>query len=185
MSRGKTVVGLAAFALAALGALAYAQEVAPPADAGARGNRGNRPDFRAQMETRMKEALGVKDDTEWKAIQPKIEKVQTAQRQARGGGMMGMGGRGPGGRGPGAGADRPAADQPAPPPPSDVEKKGAELKKVLDNKDAKPDEVKAALTALRDARTKAREELEKAQKDLKDVLTQRQEAQMVLFGILD
>jgi Spy/CpxP family protein refolding chaperone len=59
------------------------------------------------------------------------------------------------------------------------------LADTLDNKDAKPDEIKAKLTALRDARAKAREELTKARKDLTDLLTQRQEAVLVQFGILE
>lgn len=44
---------------------------------------------------------------------------------------------------------------------------------------------KAALTALREARAKAREELEKAQKELKDLLTLKQEARLVTMGLLE
>jgi Spy/CpxP family protein refolding chaperone len=59
------------------------------------------------------------------------------------------------------------------------------LQTTLDNKDAKPEEIKAKLTALRDARNKAKEDLTKAQADLKELLTQRQEAVLVNMGLLD
>src|SRR3954470_5374615 len=57
-------------------------------------------EMRARMEARMKEQLGVSDD-EWKVLQPKVEKVMTAQRDARAGGGFG----GPGGRRGGGGAN--------------------------------------------------------------------------------
>jgi predicted S18 family serine protease len=66
-----------------------------------------------------------------------------------------------------------------------VEKKAQELSTLLQNKDAKPEDIKAALAAYRDARTKAKAELEKAQKDLRDLLTVRQEAVLVSMGTLD
>jgi hypothetical protein len=132
--------------------------------------------FRQQMTERLKQALGVTDE-EWKVLEPKIEKVQAAARQSRGG-MGFMGGRRGGAR-PGAEAD---ANRPA---PTDVEKKAQDLQKVLENKEAKPEEIKAALTALREARAKARQELENAQKQLREVLTLRQEAQLVMRGMLD
>ena len=137
--------------------------------------------FRAQMADRMKQSLGATDE-EWKVLQPRIEKVQTLSRQTRGGGMgfMMMGGRrgGPGDRPQG---DRPESDRPQ----SAVETAGAALQKVLDNKDASTAEIKTALTALREARAKARAELEAAQKELREVVTVRQEAQLVTLGLLD
>jgi hypothetical protein len=59
------------------------------------------------------------------------------------------------------------------------------LQAVLDNKDSKPDEIKSKLDALRDARGKARDQLTKAQGDLKSLLTQRQEAVLVTRGMLE
>jgi len=132
--------------------------------------------FRQQMADRMKQSLGATDD-EWKALQPRIEKVQTLSRQTRGGGMgfMMMGGRrgGPG--------NRPQSDRPQ----SEVEKKSEALQKVLDNKEAKVEEIKTALTALREARAKATAELEAARKALREILTVPQEAKLVLAGVLD
>jgi ElaB/YqjD/DUF883 family membrane-anchored ribosome-binding protein len=141
--------------------------------------------FRQQMADRMKQALGATDE-EWKVLQPRVEKVQTLSRQSRGGGgpgfMSSRGGPG-GGRGGPGGSDRggPPSDQPQ----SDVEKAANALQKVLDNKDAPVEEIKAALAALRDARAKAKQELETARKELREVLTVRQEAQCVAMGLLE
>src|SRR5437764_12375408 len=100
-------------------AMAQAQPGAQPGQPGQPGGgRGNRGNFdpaqaRERMLTRIKEQLGASDD-EWKALQPAVEKVMTAQRDARGGGRGGPGG--PGGRGGrrggqgGAGGTPPAAD---------------------------------------------------------------------------
>src|SRR2546427_508890 len=68
---------------------------------------------------------------------------------------------------------------------SDVAKAQAALRTVLDNKDSKPEEIKAALAALRDAKDKSKTTLATAQKELKELLTQRQEAVMVNMGYLD
>jgi hypothetical protein len=141
-----------------------------------RGGRGNfdPAQFRQRMEERLKEQLGTNDD-EWKVIQPKLQKVMEAQRDARGGGFFGGRGRG-GDRGPGGNSSQ--AQSP-------VQQAQRDLRQTLDNKDASADEIKAKLTALRDAREKAKAELAAAQKDLRDVLTQRQEATLVMLGMLD
>jgi hypothetical protein len=134
--------------------------------------------FRQQMSDRQKQAFGATDE-EWKVLQPKIEKVQTLARQSRGG-MSFMGGRGRGGPG---GNDR--GGPPSDHPQSEVEKKAEALRKILENKEAKAEEIKAALTGLREARATAKKELEVAQKELREVLTVRQEAQCVAMGILE
>ena len=56
---------------------------------------------------------------------------------------------------------------------------------ALENKDTPADQIAAKLTALREARAKAKADLETAQKDLKEVLTPRQEAVMVSMGMLE
>jgi hypothetical protein len=127
---------------------------------------------------RIKEQMGAKDD-EWKVIEPKLTKVMDAQRSARAGGFGfgGFGGRGGGGGGGGnrggANADTPTA------------KAMQDLRETLDNKDASADDIAKKLTALRDARDKARAELLATQKDLKEILTQRQEAVLVMMGQLE
>ena len=191
MSKGK--VSLIGIGLLFLGALCVGQALsqdtgAAPGGGGGRGGRGGRgggmgtfdPNvMRAAMETRMKEALGCTDE-EYKVLQPKIDKVQTLSRDLRGGGMGGgmMGGRG--GRGGPGGGGAPAAE-----PTTEVGKAGAALTKVLANKDAPAEEIKTALQALRDAKAKVKTELEAAVKALKEVLTVRQEAQMVQMGVIE
>jgi ElaB/YqjD/DUF883 family membrane-anchored ribosome-binding protein len=140
--------------------------------------------FRQQMADRMKQALGATDE-EWKVLQPRVEKVQTLSRQSRGGGPGFMSSRGGPGGGPGGSGSSNRGGPPSDQPQSDVEKAAGALQKVLDNKDAGVEEIKAALAALRDARAKAKQELETARKELREVLTVRQEAQCVAMGLLE
>ena len=114
----------------------------------------------------MKTAVGATDE-QWKDLKPKVDKVQTLARQAQGGSMLRP-------------RRRTATDE-----QTDVEKTLAELRKVLENKDAKPEETTAALTAYREALAKVRAELEKAQKALAEGLTPRQVAALVALGLLD
>lgn len=152
---------------------------------GDRGGRGQRdPEqmrqmmerFRQRNAERMKERLGVNDE-EWKILAPRVEKTQTLVRDASGAGMRGMRGGRRGGRG-GAPA-MPEQEQTA------VQKKTEALRTLLENESAKPAEIKAALAELRKAREKARQELAVARKQLREVVTLRQEAQLVLMGLLD
>src|SRR5512133_4166844 len=79
-----------------------AQDGGGPGGPGGGGFGGGRPtmeQIRERMATRMKEQLGVNDE-EWKALQPKVEKVQQLQFQQNAGRMGGFRGRGgPGGPG--------------------------------------------------------------------------------------
>lgn len=165
------------------------------ASAMAQVNDGGGPPDPAQMRQRfadrMKEQLAVNDD-EWKALQPKIEQVQQLRRDASArafffgpGGPGGPGGPPPGfGGGPG-GPGGPRGGPDADRPPTPVQQKLNDLRETLDNKDAKPDDIKAKLAAFRDARDKARADLAKAQEDLRGLLTVRQESVMVMMGMLD
>ena len=131
--------------------------------------------MRERWMTSIKEQLGANDD-EWKVIQGKLDKVMNAQRDSRGG----MFGGGPGGRRGGRGGDQPS-DQPSSP----VQTASRDLRTALENKSATSEEITTKLTALREARDKARAELQTAQKDLKEVLTPRQEAVLVSMGMLE
>ena len=123
----------------------------------------------------MKERLAVNDE-EWKVIQPKMEKVMEARRESGGFGG-GFGGRG----GPGGGRGGDDANRQR----SAVETASRELRDLLENKDATAEQITAKLTALREAREKAKTNLTAAQKELKEVLTQRQEAVFVTMGMLE
>jgi hypothetical protein len=160
-----------------------AQPTAPPAGNG-QGAQGDRParqrgDFdpaamQQRLAERIKEQLKPSDE-EWTVLQPKLTRVMTAQRAARSG--MGMGWRG--GRG---GPDAPDADRP---PTTDVERTTRDLRTALDNAASTPADIAAKLTALRESRAKANAELNAAREDLKQVLTARQEAALVMMGMLE
>jgi hypothetical protein len=156
---------------------------------GGRGGNFNPAQFQQRMMQRIQQALGASDD-EFAAIQPKIQAVMDLQRDANSNprGMFGMGrggrgggGGGPGGGGPGGGGFGGPSTQPASP----VQAALADLRTTLDDQNASPDVIKSKLDTLRQARAKARQDLAVAQQDLKSVLTQRQEAVMVLYGYLD
>jgi len=133
---------------------------------GGGGGRG-----RGAMMDRIKTSLAVTDD-EWNVLQPKIEKVMGLNGQLMAGRF---GGRGRGGGGGGA----PDAAT------TDIMDKTKALNEVLDNKDADPKDIAAKLAAVRDARERIRGDLVKAQTELKEVLTPRQEARLVLMGVLE
>lgn len=141
-------------------------------------NQGNRRDrqgggdWQARMAERMKSELGVSDE-EWTVLQPKFEKVMTAQRQARMGGF----GRGGFGGGPGGGQNN-NDDTP-------VAKASQDLRTALENQSTSADDIKSKVTALREARKAAEADLKTAREDLRALLTQRQEASLVVMGILD
>jgi hypothetical protein len=143
-----------------------------------RGMRGGMMDpnaFQARMMEQLKGNLKATDD-EWKVLEPKIEKVQTLQRQMRMDGMRGMFGsqRGSGN------------EQPTPPAPTtEIGKKTAELQKLLADEKSSPADIKAALKAVRNAREKVKADIAAAQKDLRDVVNVRQEAELVVIGTLE
>ena len=152
---------------------------------GQRGGQFDPAQMRERMMDRMREQLGA-SETEWKVIEPRLTTVMELSRETSGmgrGGMMfgGFGGRGPrganapGGRGP---QGQPAREM------TEVEKATDALRTTLENQSASPEQIKSQLTALRSAREKARQKLAVAQQELRQILTMRQEAQMVLMGLL-
>ena len=170
-------------AMLAMPVIVKAQDATPPAGGGGqgqsdqgRGNRGDRGNRGNGFMTMLKERMGNPSDDEWKVIEPKLQKVMDVRRES----MPRFGGFGRGGD---RGGDRNSSgdDQKQ----SAVQQAQSDLQKTLDNKSATEDEIKAKITALRDAREKAKTQLAAAQKDLKDVLSQRQEAALVMMGMLD
>lgn len=182
MNRWIAVAGMAA-ALGLGTNAALAQQ-----DNQGRPGRGNfdPAQFRERMMERYKEQLEITDDGEWKAIQPLIQKVTDARMAAFSGmgrGMMGgMGGP------PRRGGDNP--------PGVDVgQRRGGfggfgqpnpeleALQKAVDAKASKA-EVKAALEKYQASRKAKQADLEKAQDELRKVVTTRQEAILTLNGVL-
>jgi hypothetical protein len=150
-------------------------------------------DFNAMMLQRMQEQLGATDQ-EWQIIEPRLSKVMDLSRDAgaqgmgmgmgmgmgrnRGGNMFGQPGRGRGGDA-GGDAVAPAIEL------SPVQKATQTLQESLQKENVQTAEIRAALTALRSAREKAKQELVKAQSSLREVLTLQQEATLVLSGYLE
>ena len=141
-----------------------AQPSAQPAAPG--GNRADRMEqFRQKMNEFLKTSLKVSDE-EWAVIQPLLEKVQAKQRETLTGRFSFMMNRG-GGGGRSASPETEA------------------LKAALESESTAPADIKDKLEAVREARKKAEAELTQAREDLRKVLTQRQEATLVMVGILE
>ncbi len=158
---------------------------------GERGPREFDPQRMQQMmQQRMQEQLGATAE-EWKVLGPRVMKVMNLSRQASPGmgGMfrMGMGTRRGGAQGGPGGPEGPGGPRGpfAQGEPTEVDKAYEALQTTLESTAAAPDEIKTKLTALRAAKEKAKAELATAQQELKQVLTLRQEAQLVLMGMLN
>lgn len=168
------VWGMAA-ALCLSGASLFAQDdnggnPGGPGDGGpgGPGGLGGGPDpaqFQQRIMSQIRQSLNVTNDVEWSVIQPMVQKVMDARRDAD------MGIRGPGGPGGRGGFG---------PPPSAEQQT---LQKALDAK-APTEQIKDALAKFRAARKDKQARLEAAQASLESVLTTKQEAQAVLMGLL-
>jgi hypothetical protein len=171
-----------------MAASAGAQEQPRPGgDRGGDRNRGGdrsgedrMAEFRQRMAERMKEVMGA-TDAEWQVLQPKIDKVQQLQQAASSRGGMGMMFSRGGDQDRGRDGGSRSSDASTTP----VQQKSRDLQASLDNKEAKPEELKAKLAALREARQKAKADLTKAQEELRELLTVRQEAVLVMMGTLE
>lgn len=137
-------------------------------------------EFRQRMEERMKDRLGATDD-EWAVLQPRLRKVQ----DLRAGGMRGMGRFLFGGRG---GRGGPGGPPPLPGDTPDSVRKVVEASERLGDlveQDAAAEDLKAALDTLRGAKREQQQALDKAQQELREVLTLKQEAMMVMMNMID
>jgi hypothetical protein len=143
---------------------------------GQRGQRGggfDRAAMQERMAEMMKERMGATDE-EWTVIKPRLEEVMKLSQNA--GGMRGMFGRGR--RNPDG---QPDAEAPTEPVQIAID----DLQKTLDKEAPTAAEIKAKLAALRGAREKNKQELVIAQQKLKDVLSVKQEAMLVMMGMLE
>ena len=147
----------------------------------------DRPDFRnmdaAQRQQFMmdqtRQTLEITDDAEWKAIEPLVQKVMDARREQITASFRGFGGFGRG-RGGGDNGDRGGRGGGffgTPSPEAEA------LQRAIDGK-ASNSEIKAALNKYEAARKAKLAALEKAQADLRKVLTPRQEAIAAMNGLL-
>jgi Spy/CpxP family protein refolding chaperone len=167
---------LALLACAFISVAAVRAEDAPPTPpAGGGGGRGNfdPAKMREMMQTRLKEQMGATDD-EWKALQPKVEELQKAQEATRGSMRSLFRGN--------RGGNTPPADDAN---KTDIQRKTEALKALVDAKDSDPKAIQDALKALRDEREKNKATTKKAQDSLKELLTAKQEAILVMYGMLE
>ena len=134
------------------------------------GERGqwDRSQIMERIMDRYRENLGF-SVAEWKVVQPKVQAVMD-NRISGASGMMSMFG----GSRRGRGGDSSAEKTPT-----------SELRDLLEKENPAKGDIKAKLAAYR-ADRKAREaKLKKAQEDLRQLLTIKQEAQAVLAGLLN
>jgi hypothetical protein len=143
---------------------------------GGGGRRGGNFDpaaFQQRMMDNYRDRLGFTNDTEWSAVEPLIQKTMDARRETMAGMFGGFGRRGgQGGGGPGGpGGGTPNPDRDA-------------LQQAIDS-NAPAAQVKTLLEKYRASQKAKQATLEKAQADLRGVLSQKQEAEAVLLGLLN
>lgn len=186
MKRTSYLAGLVMVAL--LAAMFTGNAFSQDEDRPRRGGRGGDFDpeqFRQRQAERMMQMLGVNEE-EWGVMEPIVQKINAARADAGGGGFgrAFFGGRGGGRRGGGGGGGfgrGPRGDR----EPSEAQTKARELGELLRDDGASAEDIKTKLVELRTARLKAQKQLEAARGELREIVTQRQEAYFVLLGTLN
>lgn len=125
---------------------------------------------RDSFEKHLRDRLGTTDD-EWKVLLPKIEKVSKLGQEA-GTAKWWL-------------PDAEPPDLTKPPTQTDMMKASQNLQKILINPDVKTEDLQAAMKAYRDAKAATKEKLVKAQAELKELLTVKQEATLLSMGLLE
>ncbi len=176
-------------AIAAIGALMLAGSATIMAQ-----GRGNfdPAQMRERIMTRMREQMDVKDDAEWKVIEPRIGKVLDARLELSKGEPSGMGMMFGGRSRRSSSSSTDSATTPAPTDQGSSRSRGGmfgqspeleALQKAIDDKAGK-DEIQAKLSALRKSNKEKQKAVDKAQSDLKEILDARQEAVAVVNGLV-
>jgi len=153
------------------------------ADAGGRRGGGSPEEMQARMLASLRERFEVTDDEEWKLISERLAKLSELRRNAAGaGGIGGFAGRGPGGGAPGGDRGGPTAGRGGRGTAGGSTELAALSGAV---RDKLPDaEIKSRLERLREVRKDNEVKLAKAQEEFRAVLSVRQEAIAVVFGLL-
>jgi len=135
-------------------------------------------------------ALGATEE-QWKRIKPKLEKVRLLRDQARS--VVGVSLGSSTGGGAGARANAPAFrwktpwKDKAPGELTEAQKLTKQLIALVERKDTTPEQFRRTMEALRKARSEEPElkrQLSEAQQELREILTTRQEAALVLMARL-
>lgn len=139
--------------------------------------------FQQRIMDNARDALGFTNDTDWAAVQPLVQKVMDATRDAGGGNMMKLfrgnrGGNRGGGQGGQGGRPRGGMFGGTPSPEEEA------LQKGIDD-DVPAGQIKELLTRYQAAQKTKHENLKAAQDALRAVLTTKQEAVATLDGLLD
>jgi hypothetical protein len=150
------------------------------------GDRGKRGNFDpAEIQKRImegvKERLGFKDEAEWTAVQPLVQKVFDLRRETLASGFSGFRFSSRSGS-DGKSSSRSSSEGSRSPwftPSPEAEA----LQKAIDD-NAPAAQVKAALEKFRATKKDKEAQLAAAQEDLRKVFTARQEAQATLMGLL-
>lgn len=146
------------------------------------GGRGNfdPAQFQQRMMDNIRDQLDFTNDTDWNAVQPLIQKVMDARRDVGFGGGMGrmFGGRNRGGNNDNnnGGGRRGGFGTPSP--------EAEALQQAIDN-NAPSGQIKDLLAKYEASQKAKQAKLEQAQKNLRGVLTVKQEAQATLLGLLN
>jgi hypothetical protein len=131
---------------------------------------------------RVRDNLGFTNDTEWNAVQPMVQKVFDAQRDARGGGIGRLFGRGNRGGSNGANANAGGSRGGFFGGTSSPEAEA--LQKAIDD-NAPTAQIKAALAKYKNSQKAKQDKLVQAQENLRKVLNTKREAQATLLGLVD
>jgi hypothetical protein len=192
LNRWLAMAGIAA--AACLTASTLVAQDNQPGDRQGRGGRGgggfgDPAEFQARMMENIRDQMKVKDDTEWKLIEGRIQKVMDARREVGfGGGGMGrmfrrQGQGGPGGPG-GDNADQGGRRRGGPGGFGETSAEQAALDKAIDS-NASKEELKSAMTKVRAAKKEKEAKLATAQEELKKVLSVEQEAVALSMGLVN
>lgn len=142
------------------------------------------------MSDRFKEQLDISDE-EWTVIGPKVMNVLALSSQSRGNPMRVMIGGRPGAQefGPQGGGQQGRPNMRNRMPglfgQNGEDDSVQELQKMLEDKNADANKIKQLVTKIRQARAKSEQELAAARKELRELLTVRQEAVLISMGLLD
>jgi Spy/CpxP family protein refolding chaperone len=202
------MLALALLVAVSFTAPAMAQDGGRNGDRAERGDRRQRPDWenmseeqreqmrerfaerfeqmRKEQNDRMRESLELSEE-EYSAIQPMVEKVQQLSLEsfAVGRGPIGRGGPGGFGGGRGGFGGFAGVGPEMSPQGQALNDASDALRETLDNDAASSDDVKQKLATLRQARVAIADALRQAREELRGFVTPKQEATLVLQGLLD
>ena len=131
----------------------------------------------------VKQVIGASDQ-EWPVLRPRVERVLGLLREANAGRDLRAT------KTKDAKKDAKRGDPPpdagaAPQATSPVEERSRDLLQAVGDQQVPVGEVRARIAAIRQARAKARADLAKAQEELRELLTVRQEAVLIVVGVLE